>query len=375
MSPAALRRHFPLLGRRQYFASHSLGPVPEGARAHLARWHESVFTGRAAFGSWIEQLVDTTARLEALLGAPPGSVALLPGATTAQAAIAAATVPRRGRDRILTSAVDFHSSRYLWQAQAARGFAVDTVEEAPDGGVTLEAVAAMLRDDTAIVAVAHVSSFTGAMIPLTGLSRLARDAGAITVVDACQSVGIVPIDVVADDVDVLVGCTHKWLGGGDFGLAFAYVRPSLAAALRPAFPGWMGHRDPQCVAPTFEPAPGAARLAQSPVALAPVFAARAGLELVSEVGVASLRAASLRCTARLHTHAEANGLRVRTPRDDDRRGGHVCIEHPQAERIVTRLGHAGIDVDARAGFGIRVAPHPTHTVAECEAVVDAIARG
>jgi kynureninase len=367
-----LRRRLPLLAARQYFASHSLGPVPDEALADLARWQSSLLQGRGALGAWIAQMSEVTALLERLLGAPAGSVVLMPGATVAQATIAAALRPD-GRRHIITTAVDFHSSRYLWAAQVARGFDVQTLGVAADGGVALPELIAALRPETAAVAVAHVSSFTGAMLPLEPLVRAAHDAGAIVIADACQSVGIVPIDVVASDVDVLVGCTHKWIGGGDFGLAFMYVRPALAAAWEPGFPGWMGHRAPQAVAPVFVPADGAARFSQSPVAIAPVFAARAGLALIDRVGVEILRARSVVLTERMLSRARVLGLRVRSPADPARRGGHVCIVHPHAERVVTALHAAGFDVDARDGFGVRVAPHPAHRDDECDAVIDAIA--
>ncbi len=373
MTPAELRARLPLLSTRHYFASHSLGALPEAALADLDAWQRSLRHGRNAFGQWFERLHAVTTGVEALLRAPTGSVALLPGATVAQAAIAAVMQPGRRR-HIVTCATDFHSSRYLWSAQAARGFEVEVLEASADGGVEPERIAAALRPgETAAVAVAHVSSFTGAMLPLAALVRDAHAAGAIVVADACQSVGIVPVDVVDSGVDVLVGCSHKWLGGGDFGLAFAYVRPELAQRMVPAFPGWMGHVDPQSIAPRFVPAAGAARFAQSPVAMAPVFAARAGLALVAEFGVDALRARSVALTARMIERAQAAGLRVRAPVDDARRGGHVCIEHADAARVVAVLAAAGFDVDAREGHGIRVAPHPAHREDECDAVIDAIA--
>ena len=372
MTPEQLRARLPLLSTRHYFASHSLGPLPEDALVDLDAWQQSLRHGRNAFGSWFERLHGVTAGIEALLGAPPGSVVLMSGATVAQAAIAAALQPG-ARRHIVTCATDFHSSRYLWSAQAARGFEVAVLEASADGSVEPDRIAAALRPgETAAVAVAHVSSFTGAMLPLAALVRDAHAAGAIVIADACQSVGIVPIDVMDSGVDVLVGCTHKWLGGGDFGLAFAYARPELAETWAPAYPGWMGHREPQAIASGFVPAAGAARFAQSPVAMAPVFAARAGIDLIAQIGVDTLRARSLALTARMVARARSAGLVVRTPVEDARRGGHVCIEHAHASRVVATLAVHGFDVDAREGYGIRVAPHPTHREDECDAVIDAI---
>src|SRR5262249_9733065 len=151
---------------------------------------------------------ETHALVERLLHAPKGSVALMPSATAAQAALAAATPFRPQRNRILITQLDFHSSRYLWSAQAQRGFDIAHLPAA-DGPLSTHQLVAAIGDRVAVVAVSLVSPKTGALLELEPVLSAARAFGARVVVDAYQAVGVVPIDVASLGVDAVVGGTHK----------------------------------------------------------------------------------------------------------------------------------------------------------------------
>jgi kynureninase len=261
---------------------------------------------------------------------------------------------------------DFPSSRYLWAAQAARGFDVVAVEPG--------AVADAIDERTAAVAVSLVSPLTGRLLDAAPVVARARDAGAVVVLDAYQAVGVVPVDVIALGADVVVGGTCKWLGGGSMGLAFLYVREHRVAEWSPAYPGWVGHADVAAFASTFAPHRTAWRFQQGSPAVEPLYTCRRGLEAVREVGVDALRARSVALTTRIHARALAAGLRGPTPADPARRGGAVVLEVPDGPRVVAALDRQGYDVEWRPGYGVRVGPHPGCTEAECDDVVDAIAR-
>jgi kynureninase len=203
--------------------------------------------------------------------------------------------------------------------------------------------------------------------------RAAHDHGAIVVLDAYQAVGVVPVDVQALGVDVLVGGTHKWLGGGGTGLAFMYVRPSLAEQLVPAYPGWFGCGESVMDFSDGYVAPrGARRFQQGTQGIEPIYTARAGLRTTLEVGVDRIRARSLELTGRMFDRFEARGLRVTTPRPAEARGGMLVLDLPNAAAIEEALGGRGIDVDFRPGAGLRVGPHFCYREDECDRVVDAI---
>src|SRR5262249_3669264 len=147
----------------------------------------------------------------------------------------------------------------------------------------------------------------------------------------------------------IVGGTHKWLSGGDTGLAYLYVSQALGERLEPTYPGWFGHVAPTAFAPTFHPAPGARRFQQGSLAMEPTFTARAGLRVTLAAGVHSIRKRSLELTARLMARAASHGLRVLTPSVERHRGGTICIDVPDGESVVSALEERGMDIDYRPG--------------------------
>ncbi len=370
---SALRTRFPIFAERTYFATQCLGPMPAEAYADLLEYGRTLGLRNRSLPLWLERMAELTRLLERLLNAEPGAVALRDSATAAQAAIASAVTPRPERDRILYSALDFHSSRYLWAAQERRGFRVEQLR--PEDGVALrtEEVLRHLDERVAVVALSLVSPRTGALLDVVPVVKAAHDAGALVVLDAYQGVGVVPVDVRRLGVDVVVGGTHKWLGGGGTGLAFLYVRPSLAERLQPAYPGWIGHQEMVGFAESYAPATGSARFQQGTPALEPIYTARAGLRFVLETGVESLRERSVALTSRMLARAVAAGLPVKTPHEPERRGGMLCFDVDEGNTVVDQLSLLGIDIDTRPGAGIRVSPHPCNTEQECDRVIDELA--
>lgn len=372
IDPRPLRPRFPLLESRTYFATHSLGPLPRAAHADMDEYARSFQGGYRVFYRWFDKLNETIELVERLLEAPSGSVGLRDNATACQAAIAAAIEPRGERRRIVIAEHDFPSARYLWRAQARRGFEIVDVaaHEAPI--VSGEEVARAIDERTAVVAVSLVSYRDGALLDLAPVVERARAHGALVVVDAFQAAGIVPLRVAELGADVVVGGMNKWLSGG-VGMAYLYVRPELAASLAPAYPGWWGHDDPAAFAEEFVPAVGARRFQQGVPAIAPLYTVGAGLRFVLELGIDAIRERSVALTTRLFERFLEHRLPIRTPRDPARRGGTVCVVVPEPDEIVHALESLGIDVDARKGAGIRVSPHVANTESECDRVADAIA--
>lgn len=369
-----IRSRFTLLEERLYFACQSFGPLPKEALADLEEYGRTLVMRKRAIPLWGGRMEELTGLIEKLLNAPAGSVALRDSATSAQAAIAAAIQPTPQKNRVLFTNLDFHSTRYLWRAQARRGFEVDELIS-PDGSeISVEQYLSRLDGRTAVIEASLVSPRSNALQNLIPVIKAARELGAITVVDAYQATGVVPIDVQALGADVVVGGTHKYLGGGGMGLAFMYVRPELAERLEPVYPGWFGNASLMSFGDFYQPAPGARRFQQGSLGIEPIYTSRAGVRLALEFGVEHIRARSLELTARIIQRADALGLPVRTPRKPEARGGGVCLDVPNAAGVVDALEPLGIDVDYRQGAGVRVAPHYCQREDECDRVVDAIAQ-
>jgi kynureninase len=368
-----LRKQFPILEERNYLATHTLGPLPKKATIDIEAYTQSLYIGRRALPIWLERYEEMFPLIETLLNAPKGSVAITASATSAQSTIAAAIQPSAKRNRIIITDLDFSSCRYMWKSQVERGF--DVIEVTSADGIQIEAADIIDRIDerVAVVAVSLVSYLSSARLDIQPIIKAAHAAGAIVVLDAYQSVGLMPIDVISLDADVVVGGTNKWLCGG-IGLAFAYVRPSLAEQLAPVYPGWFAHRQPTAFADTFTPATGARRFQQGTPSIEPIYTSCAGLKFAIEVGVDRIHQRNIELTTYLINCADTYGIPINTPRSPDRRGGTICLGIDRAEAIVQELAELGIDVDTRSSLGIRVSPHPCNTEQDCQQFIETVVK-
>lgn len=354
---AALRRRFPVFGQRRYLATHNFGPVLVEALADLDVYRRTLPLRNRAVEHWLEMIGEVRGAIAKLVNASSDDIALGPNATACQATIAAALAPAGTRNVIVTTDLDFPSSRYLWHAQMRRGFEIRVV---PSDGIAMpdDELARAIDERVAVVAVPLVAYRNGALLDASRVIGAARRAGALVVLDAYQAAGIVPIDVRALDVDVLVSGTNKWLGAPATGLAFTYVRRALADRLVPAFPGWLGHADVFGFCDQFSPAPGARRFEQGAPAVEPIYGARAGIRFALDAGVYAMRERSLDLCDRMISIADELSIPLATPRSRTRRAGFVCLHVADPVRAVAELRELGIDADTRPGTGIRFSLHP-----------------
>lgn len=371
---AALRSRFPTLVERIYFATHCLGPVLDTTLADLDEYRRTIPLRNRVIEVWLDRIDEIRGLFARLVHADPDEIALGANATACHASIAAALDPEPPRTRIVTTSLDFPSSRYLWHAQARRGFEVIEVAS-PDGiAMPAGAVVAAIDERVAVVAVSLVAYGNGALLRAREVIDAAHAAGAIVILDAYQAIGIVPIDVRALGADVVVAGTHKWLHGASNGLAFAYVRRALAERLQPAYPGWFSHARMLDYEPAYTPAPGARRFEQGSTSVEAVYAARAGVRFAIDVGVEAIRARSLVLSDHLIAGADALGISLGTPRDHAERAGVVCLGVRDPGRVAEQLRTRGIDVDTRPGTGIRLSLHPCNLHDEVDHVLAQLRR-
>lgn len=351
------RGEFPILERVAYLVSHSMGAMPRSARAWLDRyaraWDER---GVGAWEEWEAYLDEHADRLAALIGAPRGSVVLHQNVSTLFGALLGSLARKHGRRKVVATDLNFPSLLYAVQAHRDLGVELHLLRS-PDGiTVPLELWEEAVDHATLVVLVDHGIFRSGALQDVPAITALAHARGAWCVVDAYQTAGCVPVDVAAWGADAVLGGSHKWLCGGP-GAAWMYVRPDRGEQLEPLMAGWFGHRDPFGFPLDLQWAEGARRFATGTPGMASLFAARAGLEIVLEVGVEAIREKSLRLTQLMMDLADEDGLAVRTPREPAQRGGLVVVDFPGADQAVGRLQELGILVDYRPRAGIRMSGH------------------
>jgi cysteine desulfurase / selenocysteine lyase len=308
--------------------------------------------------------------LARLLGGSPEEYALVTS-TGAGLGIAAAGYPWQTGDNVVLPAGEHWNNTFPWLALRERGVDVRIVPVGPGHRVDPDEVARRVDQRTRMVAIAAVRHTTGFRADLPALGRIAHDRGAIFVVDGVQAAGVVPLDVVADGIDVLAGAGFKWLLGLH-GTGYLYVREGLWDRIRPVMPGMFAAEDDL---EQIRWLPGAQRYETGSLAYALFHAWTAGLELILEVGVPAIHARVLTLTDRLLSGLRAQGVTVATPADRrDERSAIVSFTAESGEAnlaLQKRLLERKIAVAVRGGR-IRVSPSFYNTDEEIDRLLDAL---
>ena len=142
----------------------------------------------------------------------------------------------REGDEVLLTLMEHHSNLVPWQLLAQRtGCVLRHVGITEAGELDLEDFRSKLTDRTRLVSLVHISNALGCCNPLDQVIPAAHAAGALVLVDACQSLAHKPIDVAGLDVDFLVGSSHKLCG--PTGMGFLWAREALLEAMPPFLGG------------------------------------------------------------------------------------------------------------------------------------------
>ena len=258
---AAIRADFPLLA--QEVNGHPLAYLDSAATSQkpqqvidaevefLTHTNAAVHRGAHTLAAEsTDAFEDAREAVAAFVGAGEGELVWTSGATAGinlvAYAIGNATLGRGGEaarrfalrpdDEIVVTESEHHANLIPWQELAARtGARLRHIPVLDDGRLDMDAAAELIGDRTRIVAFPHVSNVLGIINPIDDLIALARSADAITVMDACQSVPHLSIDLPAIGVDFAVFSGHKMLG--PYGIGGLYGKRELLNALPPFLTG------------------------------------------------------------------------------------------------------------------------------------------
>lgn len=370
----SLRAEFPALENSVYMISHSLGAMPRGTRAALQQFADLwVEKSIVAWDDWLTEARLAAARIERILGAHAGTVQMATNVSQVQATIASCLDFAKPRNRVVYTAMNFPTVSYVWKAEERRGAEVVVVPSDDGISVPTERLLAAIDERTLIVPISHVLFRSAYIQDAAAIVQRAHEVGAMVMLDVYQSAGTVPLDVTALNVDFACGGSVKWLCGGP-GAAYLYVRPDLIPRFSPRTTGWFAHKAPFAFTmPEQNYADGIARFGGGTLAIAPLYQARAGAELIGRIGADAIRKKSQRQTARLLERAVEGGYRINCPRDAAVRGGTVIIDFPGSDRVGAELNRRKFFCDHRPGAGIRISPHFYTTDEECERFMDQVA--
>jgi selenocysteine lyase/cysteine desulfurase len=362
MDLAAYRDEFPVVADRTYLISASLGPLSKRARAaaqeHLDLW-QRFGPEELWFDYGMPKLQECRERFATLIGADADEIALIPSVSNGMSSIASC-LDLQSRPKVVLSEMDFPTNHYVWMAQQKRGAKLDVVSSPDKIRIEAEDIVAKIDEQTAIVNTNRVYFESSWILDLPPVVDAAHENGALVLVDDFHGSGIVPIDVHALGIDLLVSGCLKWLCGGQ-GLAFLYCRRDLLPKMEPTIVGWFGTEEPfDFQRSSLALRPDARRFETGTSTLPQAWTASAGLGIILEVGVDAIRARNQELVRRLIAGLDELGLKLLSPREDVKRGGLVRVQVPGgregAEAILRELFEKDVVLDQR-GDALRISPH------------------
>ncbi|WP_119727925.1 aminotransferase class V-fold PLP-dependent enzyme [Thermomonospora amylolytica] len=358
-------------------------PVSETVRRHLEL--EDRIGGYEAADAAEEALDESYSVLARLVGADPDEIAFVENATRAWD-MAFYSIPFRPGERILTTTSEYASNALgFLQAAQRHGAVVEVVPDDGHGQICLDSLARMLADgNVRLVAINHVPTHDGLINPAAEVGKLAREAGALYLLDACQSVGQLVVDVREIGCDLLSATGRKFLRGPR-GTGLLYARREVARELVPPF---IDLRSADWTGPdAYELRPDARRFENWERFVAGQLGLAAAASYAMDIGLAAIEERTLALAARLRAGlAEIPGVTVHDR--GERRSGIVAFTHETvaAPRIVAALAAAPrrinvrvaeqtyrYDAGARPPLRVRVSPHYYNTEDEIDLAVAAVA--
>jgi selenocysteine lyase/cysteine desulfurase len=308
----------------------------------------------------------------ALVGGREEDVAITSSATEALAQLAWGLFPGAGSN-VVTADIEFPSVTYPWLRLArTSGVEVRMVQALDDPSrFGIDAFAELVDDSTAAVAVSHVQYATGHLLDPRALAELAHAHGAVLILDATQSAGVVPIDAPGWDQDVVVTSAYKWLCG-PLGGGLCWMRPEVWERFEPPMLAARSTAHPYDFdARGYELAPSARRLEYATISYGAAIGVGACIDYALDLGIDRIAAHVRGLTDRLLEGLDRLGAEVVTPRDP--RAGVINARFPDHDtgELVAGLVAADVHVAPRLG-GIRFSPHHYNDANDVDRALDVL---
>ena len=367
---------FPAAAKRAYLNAASVALMPRVAEEAAVAWQTDLASnGTLNFDEAAEDGVfdQVRASFGALIGAGPRDIAVASSATELIASVAWALKPARGRT-IVTTDIVFPTTAYPWARVAADTGAELSFVAAENGWVDEDALIAAIDDRTGVVSISLVEYSSGQLYSLSRLAAATRRVGAFLLVDASQSVGVVPLDVAKTPVDALVTTSYKWLCG-PFGVGLLYLAPAWQTRLVPGIVGWRTNAEIYDLrADRWVLHPDARRFEFSTMAYGCAVGLIRSIDLLRDVGIDPVYRHGLRLATRLRDGLVANGADVIGPVDRPLAAPIVSARFPgrSPKEVVVALANRGIVTSPRRD-AVRFSPHLYNTDSDIERAIAAVA--
>ena len=363
--PLGVRPDFPILENgRTYVNSAYVTPSPRAVPAAGAAFLNAKATRPITVGEMLTKANEVRAQFATLINATPDEIGFLFATTEGENAVAN-TIPLSAGDNVVVDDLHYDGALVVYrQLEKRRGIELRIVRHR-DGALTPADFARHIDARTRLISVSYVSSVNGLRHDVRSLADLAHAQGALLHVDAIQALGMIPVDVRADDVDFLCSGTYKWMLGG-FGIAPFYIRKTLLDRIPPDRFGIFGVES-QTPDHRFEVRRTARRYDYATLPFAEVHQLGAGLSYLARVGVPRIYEHTLALTRRLESGLLAQGFRLFTPAGNQ--SSILCFYTTKPIGDVrAAFDRARVDVTVRDGH-VRVSPALFNNDADVDGVL------
>ncbi len=348
--------------------------------AHLvsSEWADSLARGGAAeFDGEAEKEGMMPLRMAAsrLLSCEVGDVCVGSSATELLCSLAWAVSPPGGSN-VVSSRAAFPSTVYPWSRVSEANGAEIRLADYDDNLYTEPSdILSLIDEKTSVVTISHVEYSNGQRYDLEEISDAAHSVGALLVVDATQSMGMVPIDAYATKADAIVSSGYKWLRG-TYGAAVGYISPSVVRTLNPGMLGFRSNVDlwdlraDRLVLPE-----DASRFEYTTIHFGAVIGLAAAIDELVQIGMDEVWRHDLELVDSLILGIQEMGVEVVSPMSEDERSAIVSLKLPKGRSnvdVVNRLqSEYSILVTSRSGL-LRVSPHIDNNLDEIASLVSAL---
>jgi selenocysteine lyase/cysteine desulfurase len=354
-------------------------PLSVGARKAIVDYLDYKSSGGGKMPQYSTQQQDKVKELFAkLIGAHNSEISFVPSTLAGENLIVAALgLPTAGVN-VVTDALHFEGSLYLYGELQRQGLDVRMVKP-HDGCIALSDLESQIDKNTKLVAISLVSMINGFQHDLKAVCERAHAQGAYVFADIVQAAGAVPIDVHACGVDFCSGASYKWLMG-DMGVGFLYVREELIDRLRRSQYGYRQLSDMEYHVFPYDP-PGnkifdwkqrtdaAGHFEVGTVSNTTVAALSFSLEWLQQIGVAAIQAHRQPLLRRLQKEVPALGFEPMTPAEST--SPIVAFAIKDTERFARKLSQANIDI-AVYPHRVRISPSVYNDEADVDALLNCL---
>jgi cysteine desulfurase / selenocysteine lyase len=367
---------FPVLRQWDFFNHAGVCPLPRAAGEAIRKYAREAENGAYLQTAWykdIEQLRRSAAKM---LNAHRDEIAFVKN-TSEGISIVANGIDWKSGDRIVTTAVEYPANIYPWM-NVQRRFGCELVmvsEESDAQGrrhVPLEKIlAAADEPKVRLVTLSHVEYASGQRHDIAQIGRFCRENGKLFCVDAIQTMGVLPVDVQAMQIDYLSADGHKWLLGPE-GAGVFYIRRELIERTRPPLIGWMNVIDAQNYGSyNFTLRPDAGRYECGTYNVPGLLAFKSSLEMLLNLGIDAVAARIKTLTDHLIGRLGEKGYQIISPRSNESWSGIVSFvspAHPHELIFASLRKDHHIEIALREGR-LRASPHFYNTEQQMDRLV------